>query len=142
TLSLHDALPISEHGYREELEGQILKDARAREQLRLERVGLRQPLAQGTRLRQILKPERPAQHQPVEEEAADEEDEPDDERAEDGLEGVGVQKRHAPARDYLVQVAVAVEDHAVVIPGLPRPEPNPPRPAYEGADDDQDDPHE
>src|SRR5205814_5699581 len=47
-----------------------------------------------------------------------------------------------PPGDYLVQVAVAVEHDGVVIPRLPRPEPNPSRPAYESADEDEYDPHE
>src|SRR5205814_1587103 len=85
-----------------------------------------------------VEPRRGPRHQYVEEQAADEEDEADHERAEDRLPRVEVQKRQAPAGDDLVKVAVAVEHDGVVIPRLPRPEPNPTGPAYESADEDED----
>src|ERR1700680_1531873 len=44
--------------------------------------------------------------------------------------------------DNLMQGAVAIKDDRVVIPSLSRPEPNPARPAYERADENQQNPHQ
>src|SRR5437763_13489139 len=42
----------------------------------------------------------------------------------------------------LMHVAIAIEDHRVVIPSLARPEPNPAGTANKSADKDQQDPHQ
>src|SRR5215207_2829562 len=120
-----------EHRDGEELEGQVLQDARPRQQLLLELAVIPGPRPEALGRLHVRPLQPPPQHQPVEEEAARDEDGADDQRAEDGLPRVEVEERQAPAGDDLVQVAVAVEDHGVVIPRLPRPEPDPTRPADE-----------
>src|SRR2546421_9639224 len=80
----------------------------------------------------------------MEEQRADDVESSHDDRAEDRFrDPTRIEKsetRNAP--DNLVQVAVAIEDHRVVIPGLPRPEPNPARPADKCSDEDQENPHQ
>src|SRR3989440_9972008 len=104
----------------EELERHVLKQARSIQKLSLEPARRHQPRLEPLEGGEVGKPRRGPRHQYVEEQAADEEDEADHERAEDRLPRVEVQKRQAPAGDDLVKVAVAVEHDGVVIPRLPR----------------------
>ena len=99
-----------EDRYRKELKDKVLQKRRALKNLLLE-------LIPGDQL--------------VGDPPKDEEENPYDKRAEKSLQGL------AREADEVGQVAVDLIDYRVVIPGLARPEPYPPRPAHEGADDNQ-----
>src|SRR5688572_291420 len=107
-----------QHRDGEELERHVLEDARALQKLLLELAGAREPVLEPREGLQVGPLHPAAQHQPVEEEPARDEDGPDDDGAEQLLEGRRVEERQPPPGDYLVEVAVAVEDHRVVIPRL------------------------
>src|SRR5437588_8499067 len=106
----------------EELERHVLKQAGARQKLPLELARRQQPRLETLERSEVGKPRRGPRHQYVEEEAADEEDEADHERAEYGLPRIQVQERQTPAGDHLVQVAVAVDHDGDGTARLPRPE--------------------
>src|SRR6185369_13998928 len=95
---------------------------------------------------QITHLQRPASHQPVKEQTADEIETADDDCPEKGLDHpVRIQQtesRNAESlakkiADDFMQVAITIEHDRVVVPGLARPEPNPARSANERADEDQ-----
>src|SRR5947207_2389049 len=80
----------------------------------------------------------------MKEQRADDVERADHDRAKDRFgDPTGIENSETGnAADNLVQVAVAIEDHRVVIPSLPRPEPNPARPADKCSDEDQENPHQ
>src|SRR6185295_13058652 len=65
------------------------------------------------------------------------EEQPDGYRAEYTLPWLCPNEAQSPARHYVGEVAVYLEGHSVVVPCLAGPEPDPPRPSYESADEDQ-----
>src|SRR5260221_263011 len=80
----------------------------------------------------------------MEEQRADKVESSNHDRAEDRFgDPTGIENSKAGnAANNLVQVAVAIENYRVVIPGLTRPEPNPARPANECSNEDQKNPHQ
>src|SRR5215203_1454171 len=107
------------------LEGQILKQARAGEQLLLEPILGKQP-QQSER-----DPFEVDGHQPVKEERSDQIETRDNDQSKNKLERISREEPKMQSfperalRDHVVQVYVLIKHYRIVVPRLSRPEPDP-----------------